>query len=54
MGGQRQDRAPMRAPVVSGESASVTAPHGIPALPTTITVWLSSQGKSRQSGMVAR
>lgn len=31
-----------------------TAPHGAPALPTTITVWLSSQGRSRRSGMVAR
>jgi len=50
----RQDRAPMRAPIVSGESASVyrSAPH--PALPTTITVWLSSQARSRQSGRLAR
>jgi hypothetical protein len=52
MGGQRQDRAPMRAPVVSGESASVyrSARHPGPAHNDHRMVKQSGQVKTVRDG----
>jgi len=56
MGGQRQDRAPMRAPVVSGESASVyrSARHPGPTHNDHRMVKQSGQVKTVRDGGALR